>query len=626
MDRGRKGGCIIGEKNLKIWKRLRGEHYYRLKKIKNREPGTGGVDHLQPNVLEVQSVAQKESSLKNTIIHNENKALLKRISIILTNKSQFSSTKEYYDMKKRVLPKSQSKRALFEKKLVDRATKQFFKDLKKLKPFYSMSRFEKEYQHQAFNQKFMRQVKYKRPKDWVDPFADPAPPETEEERKERIRQQRIKARKIDLRISAEKSTASTKSGHINRIREMRSRGTSDVHSNANVGPGSSHDNGEDSNTDDEEDLEDGEDIAENDDEEDDEEDEEFEDDDIRVDLVSMHRMVRVEEDGVGSVMSARAEINEYPSTRERVRETLTTEVSSCEALVSCYLSNNEVIVISVKTNSDGGDSSKVYEAEAEISLADLAVIRQDLVEDNSNLNSKDLLQLAKNIPLLQSLSRDIMKHVELVVESGEPRVILKLEDFEEEEQEQAQTLSSAYSGDYTEMSDEQSTLASVLQQESLMGQQSMLTNEELESLLLTDDDITVLCKGVRIPVIYLNSGDEAKHIYNEEKATPKEIKQIVYNKMENIYALVKVQTNLNEDVLTISATFVSGSVRMYKIKRNKIRAAVEAGSVSYSNTTMPSVVYADPDMVHSFAQNVTSNLKIEHDCATGENHLISQLL
>ena len=40
---------------------------------------------------------------------------------------------------------------------------------------------------------------------------------------------------------------------------------------------------------------------------------------------------------------------------------------------------------------------------------------------------------------------------------------------------------------------------------------------------------------------------------------------------------------------------------------------------------MPSVIYADPDMVHSFADNVASNLRIEHDCSNGENTLILQV-
>jgi hypothetical protein len=59
-------------------------------------------------------------------------------------------------------------------------------------------------------------------------------------------------------------------------------------------------------------------------------------------------------------------------------------------------------------------------------------------------------------------------------------------------------------------------------------------------------------------------------------------------------------------------------------RRGKIKPAVEAGAVATALTAMPSIIYADPDMIHTFAENVTRQLKVEHDCITGENILILQ--
>jgi hypothetical protein len=53
-------------------------------------------------------MAATEAGVKNSLIFNENKAMLRRISIILTAPVQFCSTKDYYEMKKMVFPKSQS--------------------------------------------------------------------------------------------------------------------------------------------------------------------------------------------------------------------------------------------------------------------------------------------------------------------------------------------------------------------------------------------------------------------------------------------------------------------------------------------------------------------------------------
>lgn len=60
------------------------------------------------------------------------------------------------------------------------------------------------------------------------------------------------------------------------------------------------------------------------------------------------------------------------------------------------------------------------------------------------------------------------------------------------------------------------------------------------------------------------------------------------------------------------------------VHKGKIKPAVDNGAIAIAQTTMPSIIYADPDMIHTFAQNVIQQLKVEHDCITGENKLILQ--
>lgn len=117
---------------------------------------------------------------------------------------------------------------LYEKKLIDKQTVEFFKCVHKQRAFYRCKDFERDYKIQAFNQKFMRQVSYKRPKNWVDPFPDPPAGETDEQRKERYRAMRIKARAVDLRPGAKTKPPRTplrqhsrRAGHINRLKQFK---------------------------------------------------------------------------------------------------------------------------------------------------------------------------------------------------------------------------------------------------------------------------------------------------------------------------------------------------------------------------------------------------------------------
>lgn len=105
------------------------------------------------------------------------------------------TTKDYYEMKKLCGPGSLGRLSLvtifshlflrikcllflldakeaFESKLREEKTKRFFDNIKRVKPMYNVREWEKDYKKQKFNQQFMSQVKYRRPKDFVDPLLN----------------------------------------------------------------------------------------------------------------------------------------------------------------------------------------------------------------------------------------------------------------------------------------------------------------------------------------------------------------------------------------------------------------------------------------------------------------------
>ena len=48
-------------------------------------------------------------------------------------------------------------------------------------------------------------------------------------------------------------------------------------------------------------------------------------------------------------------------------------------------------------------------------------------------------------------------------------------------------------------------------------QNSLLSNDEIDGLLLRDEDVTVLQRAVNVPVYYLNGGNEATQLWAEGK-------------------------------------------------------------------------------------------------------------
>jgi hypothetical protein len=92
-------------------------------------------------------------------------------------------------------------------------------------------------------------------------------------------------------------------------------------------------------------------------------------------------------------------------------------------------------------------------------------------------------------------------------------------------------------------------------------------------------------------------------------------------KVESVYALLNIHST-NEDLLVVTAIFTSCTKTSFK-KGLRSRPALLAGSVLTLSTPLPSVVQADPDMIFSFAENLSRNIRVEHDCKSGINVLLT---
>eukprot|EP00600_Ochromonadales_sp_CCMP1393_P013182 CAMPEP_0175019550 /NCGR_PEP_ID=MMETSP0005-20121125/13619_1 /TAXON_ID=420556 /ORGANISM="Ochromonas sp., Strain CCMP1393" /LENGTH=527 /DNA_ID=CAMNT_0016277295 /DNA_START=44 /DNA_END=1624 /DNA_ORIENTATION=- len=175
MDRARAAGYIDNNfvQNQQR-QRARQDHLNRIRKIKNRKPGSSvTLDNNPPDVIDQAANDPRKKNkgiLKGVIIERENKVLLQRISAILTEPAK-DTVKEYYAMKKLVVSKHTGKVGAAERFLKQKANQKFFGNLKKQRPVYSVKRWEEEYQTQKYQQRFMREVKYERPEGFVDPFS-----------------------------------------------------------------------------------------------------------------------------------------------------------------------------------------------------------------------------------------------------------------------------------------------------------------------------------------------------------------------------------------------------------------------------------------------------------------------
>lgn len=239
MDRGRCGLDLESNRFLREQKltRKRNDHLHRLKKIKTRKPGSSStLDNTPPECMfcdRFKSDPRKVSKKKelNNSIERENKVLLQRISHILTAPPKITDA-SYIAMKK--LLSTLSDTNSFNQDLKKKYNKQFFDRVNKTTPYYDHKKWEQEYEEQLRGQKFMRQVNYKRPSDWVDPFQGKPPPEDYDQKRSRLRRERETARSAGNSPSDEpdafaRSTGDLagveqgkgKGGHVNKVKKLR---------------------------------------------------------------------------------------------------------------------------------------------------------------------------------------------------------------------------------------------------------------------------------------------------------------------------------------------------------------------------------------------------------------------
>ena len=234
----------------------------------------------------------------------------------------------------------------------------------------------------------MREVNYKRPPGFVDPFA-PRPETPEEERRKRDLEARAARLKVSLSpprpSPMRRARAASSAAHVDRVRSVRSSkspgGTQQRGSAQHLGrsPGSALSNrsgGSDHSLSDEDTFDET--FAPNRNgrpnnstggpyrgSEEDEEDEE----DV-VELAALERTIRVSE--------------ELPTQQQHMGNSSERKLSvyTATAMVECFLVNHEYVVLSalVMEPAESGDGQQgqmqvLFEAEAEISIEDLAVLR-----------------------------------------------------------------------------------------------------------------------------------------------------------------------------------------------------------------------------------------------------------
>lgn len=484
MDRARAAGFIQNNfiQNLLLEKKMK-EHKEKLAKIKNRAPGSSPktLDNLPPDLDLVQSKGGAKAKFA-FMIERENRVLLKRISHVLTAPPEITD-KDYQDMKKLVIPKGKGYKEVYEKQIIMEKNKAFYEHLHKLKPVYSRKKWEAEYAHQKFNQKFMREVTYKRPKGFVDPFApkpdEKLPPQPHlggpgplSKSDKRTTGTIWKEKK--KKPPTGKKSSSSHVGRIRGVKKSRESAGGDPASASNTaspgklrGTGKAGDSAGSVGESYENDFEEGTASQRFDRTGDSYDDDGFieDDEEVKVELYGTQRVIRVTEprvshhflnkqitttaaatvtsEHVDSGLEQRQESADGDMAQQQQQQQQTGDeedgyvdsnnedtpeppdaVYFIKADLQCWLVDEEVLVLSVISL----DQEQVLEAEAEIGMEDLAAIR--------GLDSGD--SLLNDMEHLKEIAEEIVINIELKVEDGVARLILNLAtnddgDYEEEE-------------------------------------------------------------------------------------------------------------------------------------------------------------------------------------------------
>lgn len=186
MDRGRVGYDLVANRAIreKSLANKRKCHKDRLKKIMHRAPGSSStLDNTVPTSISNEMIAKnpRKKKIKEeraVIVERENRALLQRISMILTAPPKVTDD-EYQKMKK--LSTRLKVREKFEEDITKKRMQVIKDRISSTGAYYNAKEWEIDYKRQLEGQKFMRKVRYERPKDFIDPFAPPKPADDDEE-------------------------------------------------------------------------------------------------------------------------------------------------------------------------------------------------------------------------------------------------------------------------------------------------------------------------------------------------------------------------------------------------------------------------------------------------------------
>ncbi len=182
MDRALGGNFLT---NLLI-KNRHHVHRLRVKKIKNRAPGTSKtLDNRRPEVIKALVEDPRKIAVRqhiSAVRERENKTLLKRIGQILTAPPTITDA-DYQEMKRRIQRIDKNPKQRYETELKKKQYEKYRRRLKTLNGCYNVKEWEEDYERQLQVQKFMRQVKYDGSNKNANngPEDDPAGLETDED-------------------------------------------------------------------------------------------------------------------------------------------------------------------------------------------------------------------------------------------------------------------------------------------------------------------------------------------------------------------------------------------------------------------------------------------------------------
>ncbi len=209
-------------------------------------------------------------------------------------------------------------------------------------------------------------------------------------------------------------------------------------------------------------------------------------DENRVQLAFVHRCIRITDDNSSLAFQGSFSQSQQPgssltgggsSSSNQYQDVLLHGAQQqADADVQCWLINQEYVVISAVTL----DKGRLLDAEAEISVLDLSIIR-GLGADQSLLD---------DMPALEAIAREMVENVELRVDCGVSRLVLNLVSDGDEEEDDADYPLSDAEGNGSSNSLLQSSLPGTLVSGPGAGQGaapvqgSLVSEEEIENMLL----------------------------------------------------------------------------------------------------------------------------------------------